>query len=349
MIKINTHEFRTLDQEFSVNGKRVISAYANGRLVYPEREDTMVMKLIGSVDRVVEHDHAHDDPSGKLMGGHKVYYDPGARYYREKASFSLVLRNHNYPQGDAIHQYYYNAALENEMVSELIPAVPCPPRGMVQYALPYLFSTNPFTPEGDGVHPLVGSESKNGYRLFYRSTQAHPVVSAELLVSIDVSAPPVCSWRAEQFYGESSYPYKDAVGIPLIDYVEDLPRDINGTYRFAARRGYFTKTYDNFRWSWDQKPDIRFEVNLARPSKTDKPKVVWSDYVAIKMDNHWTRGYEVPYLIKGIRNGTYTETVMKLKERFVIANIPYTQILYSGLESEAPDWALHPLEEDLAK
>ncbi len=348
MIIVDGCEYRTLDQEIFVDGRRVVSAYTNGKLVYPEREDTMVLKMVGSVDRVVEHDHVHDNPSSTQMGGHIVYYEPGKRSYREKACFSIVLRNHNYPQGDFIHQYYYNAALEYEKVAGIIPAVPCPLRNnMVQYALAYYASTNPFVPNGDGVHPLVGSESKDGYRIFYQSTRALPLVSVELLIKVDVSAAPTCPFRAEAFYLPSGgMPFVDAEGIPLIDYVEDLPKAVNGIYRFDRRKSYYTNTYNRFNWQINEKEKTRTTIKLWRPYEKEKIQI-WSEFVQVRTDGHWTTGFEVPYLIKGTRNGKYTEATTTLLQRFVVANIPYTDILYSGLESKAPDWALHPLEEDL--
>ena len=52
MIVVNGMEYRTHQQNLYANGKKVLAAYCNGNLVYPEREDTTLLKVIGHINTI---------------------------------------------------------------------------------------------------------------------------------------------------------------------------------------------------------------------------------------------------------------------------------------------------------
>lgn len=58
-------------------------------------------------------------------------------------------------------------------------------------------------------------------------------------------------------------------------------------------------------------------------------------------------GYEVPYIVRGTRQGVYGEARDTYKQKFNILNIPITDKIYSGSELTAPEEHLHPRIEDL--
>lgn len=89
-------------------------------------------------------------------------------------------------------------------------------------------STAPMIPEGDGIHPLFGSDEMAAHAIVL-GRYSTPVLSIELLLHLDVSAPRICPFSANQIYiGGLGYPYMNAEVTPLKSCLDELPADVNG-------------------------------------------------------------------------------------------------------------------------
>ena len=96
MIIVNGMEYKTLAQNLYADGKKVLAAYCNGNLVYPEREDAMFLKVIGNINTMISHDHNGENHTVVAGGGAKQYTYHGGDDYRAKGCFSLG--NYSAPQ-----------------------------------------------------------------------------------------------------------------------------------------------------------------------------------------------------------------------------------------------------------
>ena len=75
MINVNGNEYRTLDQDIFVNGKKVYAAFANNKLVYPEagsERQYYIAKIKGSRTIHASHSHTGEFPLANYGMPHSV-------------------------------------------------------------------------------------------------------------------------------------------------------------------------------------------------------------------------------------------------------------------------------------
>ena len=335
MIEVNGMQYKTLAQNLYADGKKVLQAYCNGNLVYPERQNTRMMKILGNIDLMISHDHTGEDPSAKANSGEKYWYQY-AHSYHAKACFSLVFRNHSYNSGAGFG--FSNGVTQ-------IPAAPWPLSGSSSSGNAYVVftydaSTAPMLPNGGGVHPLLGSPAIDTHYISKSGSLVRARVSAELLLSINISAPPICPWTADKTYLGLGYPFLDATATPLNPYLTEAASDINGIYWLSY---YYRDTYNGLTWTLKRPSGHNLVVRLAK--STSKSYVSpYTSYIRLSTDS---TGFEVPYHITGTQKGVYRERDYSYKQAFNYANVPFTHLIYNGLESAAPEEHLHPHLEDL--
>lgn len=343
MIVVNGMEYKTLQQNLYANGKKVLQAYCNGNLVYPEREDTRLLKVVGNINTIIGHDHAGEDPSCSANSGENYTYHDGDNY-RAKGCFSLVLRGHG-------------TSLSFQSGTTQLPAAKWPLNGSYSGSasrgdiygpgnawLVYLYSgsTAPMLPtSGDGIHPLLGSDAMDTHCI-YRGSYIRSTVSAELLLHLDVSAPRICPWTADKVYVGLGYPYLNATATPHKAYLDELPADVNGFHRMYS---YRRDIYYGFNWTKTGPTGRSFYVSLAPGARSGSS--ILTSHLKISTSQYSSSGYPVTYTIRGTRQGVYREVEHTYKHGFKILNIPITQLLYSGSELTAPEEHLHPKIEDL--
>ena len=342
MIVVNGMEYKTLQQNLYANGKKVLEAYCNGNLVYPERENAQLLKVIGHINTIIGHDHAGENPSASANSGENYTYHDGDNY-RAKGCFSLVLRS-------------YSNALSFQNGTTLIPAAKWPLNGSYSGSasrgdiygpgnawVVYLYSgsTAPMLPNGDGIHPLLGSDAMETH-FIYRGSYMRTTISAELLLHLDVSAPRICPFFADKMYVGLGYPYLNAEATPLKPYLDEMPADVNGLYRMNS---YRRDIYYGFSWTIKGPTGRSFYVNLAPGARSSS--TILCSHLKIATSQYSSSGYEVPYIVRGTRQGVYREVQTTYKQGFKILNIPITDKLYLGSELTAPEEHLHPRIEDL--
>ncbi len=345
MIVVNGMEYKTLQQNIYANGKKVLEAYCDGKLVYPERENTSLIKILGNIDTIVSHDHSGAVSAGS-NGSNIAFY--GGDSYRAKGCFSLVIRNHS----SASALYFQNSTVT-------IPAAKWPLNG--DYNERYsdgdilgpgnawvVYNYNGITGNGltsgnDGAHPLMGSDAIETHAL-YKSGIIRAIYSVELLLYLDVSAPSICSFHCDELRVGLGEPFVDAEAIPVKPYFDEVPAAVNGFHRMYSYRG---DTYFGFGWTLHGPNGVGFYVNLAR--RTTAYSGIFCSHLKISTGQYPSEGYEVPYIIRGTRYGKTQEIEHTYRQSFKILNIPITELLYAGSELKAPEEHLHPREEDLAK
>ena len=346
MITVNGKQYRTLSQKIlDENGKQVLAVYANGRLVYPERDDTMLLKVTGHINTLVTHDHTGENPSCVANGGSPVYTYYGGGTYRAKGCFSLVIRNHSY-QGYPVSSLSF---LEN---TRTIPAAKYPLDGSYSagassgdiegpgnawVVFPYSGSTAPLYPNGDGVHPLLGSDAIETHAILKGGNLRRPVYSVEMLLHLDVSAPVICPWRT----GNKDLVYYSET-VPVHPYLDELPADVNGFHRLSA---YRRDSGFGFQWNIRGQSGTSFTVRLANSSYN--AYATFSSHVKIISGDSGSDGYRIPYVVRTVNQGVTTETAKTYRQAFRILNIPITDLVYSGPESDAPEAHLHPAVSDI--
>ena len=342
MIVVNGMEYRTLDQDLYANGKKVIAAYCNKKLVYPERENTWMLKVIGHINTIIAHDHAGESPSG-ISGRDEEYTYHGGDIYRAKGCFSLVLRSHASQRhmfyGDSIWlpeaKWPLNGSYSRNSSNGDIYGP-----GNAWLVFPYAGSTSPLIPDGGGIHPLLGSETMETHAITrnYYYGNNHNTVSAELLLHLDVSAPRICPWSSDEYHIGTGYPFLNAEATPHQAVLSELPGDVNGMHRMFA---YKRDIYNGLSWAKYGLTGRKFSVSLAPPSRDG------SDIICSHLKISTSGGYDVPYTIRGMRNGSNVESEYTFTQNFRILNIPITQLLYSGKEILALEKHLHPSLEDI--
>jgi hypothetical protein len=195
---------------------------------------------------------------------------------------------------------------------------------------------NPTT--GGGVHPLWGDTMQ---AKMLSKTGTTGIYSAELLLYLDVSAPPVCPFYCNDLrINRGTYwdeIYQDAEAVPLHDHLESLPSDVNGWYRAMS---YQKNTYYGVSWILTGPSGKRFNVRAAGEYRWDYT----GPYISHLAVSTTSKGYEVPYAIHS-RTG---ETEYTYQQAFPILNIPVTAVPYGGMESETPEEHLHPSVADIA-
>ena len=353
MIVVNGMEYRTLEQDLYANGKKVVEARCNGNLVYPEREDTSLLKVVGHINTIVSHDHAGENPSCTSNDRMSYTYHDGDNY-RAKGCFSLVVRNHSYNWPSQQTKLMFQQTVRT------IPAAKWPLNGSYNSKssygdiygpgnawVVYLYSgsTAPMLPTaGDGIHPLLGSDAIETHALYKDGKLIRARFSVELLLHLDVSAPRICPWSSDKLYIGLGYPYLDATATPLKPYLDELPANVNGLYRLNA---YRQDTY--FGIDWQVKGALGKYFRVALSVGSSKASGVFSTHLKIATGQSKTSSgsYDVPYLITATKDGVHREFEQTYTQGFKILNIPITQLLYSGKESTAPEEHLHPRVEDL--
>lgn len=342
MIVVNGMEYRTHQQNLYANGKKVLAAYCNGNLVYPEREDTTLLKVIGHINTIIPHDHTGENPSASANSGENYTYH-GGDGYRAKGCFCLVLRSHS-------------KQLSFQNSTTMLPSAKWPLNGSYSGSssrgdiygpgnawLVYLYqgSTAPMLPNGGGVHPLLGSDEMATH-IINRGSYTRATMSAELLIQLDVSAPRACPFFADRMYVGLGYPYLNAEATPLKEYLDEVPADVNGIHRMYS---YKRDIYYGFNWTIKAPTGRSFYVNLAPGARSGS--TILCSHLKICTSSSSSSGYEVPYIICGTRQGVYREVQTTYKQAFRILNIPITDKIYSGSELTAPEEHLHPRIEDL--
>ena len=344
MIVANGMEYKTLKQNLYANGKKVVEAYCNGKLVYPEREDTTLLKVVGHVNTIIPHDHTGENPSCTANSGENFTYH-GGDSYRAKGCFCLVLRSYD-------KQLSYSAA------TRAIPAAKWPMSGAYSESksygdiygpgnawvvYTYAGSTASMLPiSGDFIHPLLGSEAMETHPIM-RGKYIRATMSAELLVHLDVGVPRICPWYADKVSVGLGYPYTDAEATPHKAYLDELPSDVNGFYRLSS---YKRDIYYGFSWTVKGPTGRSFYINLAPGARSSGPYVL-TTHLKIQTGQYTGHSYQVPFTIRGTRQGQYAEVEHTYKADFKILNIPITDRLYYGSELTAPEEHLHPRIEDL--
>ncbi len=337
MILVNGSEYRTLQQKLYANGKQVLQAYCNGDLVYPEREDTELLKVLGSVHTIITHDHAGENPSAQASSGEQYTYLPGIHEYRAKACFSMVIRNYSYSTPNIPSFFSYQSS------PMIIPATTWPlDSSNEQYVFPYEWSTAPLLPNGDGVHPLLGSPALETHMIRHYGNYSHPTVSVELLLYVDVSAPPVCGWRSDSCHFGLGKPYLDVTATPLQDRLDTVPSDVNGLHWLSS---YRKDAYRGFSWTLNTPSGTQVTVHMSNGSRSNNSDFFYR--LRIAADNN-SNTYNVAYRIQATRQGD-REFEYSYNQIFNIANIPITRLLYDGSELNAPEEHLHPRIEDIAE
>lgn len=353
MIVANGMEYKTLKQNLYANGKKVVEAYCNGNLVYPEREDTQLIKVVGSINTAVSHDHAGENPScTSLDDCHYTYH--GGDTYRAKGCFCLVMRNHSY------NGSLQKSTLAFQQATKTIPAAKWPLSGAYSASksngdlygpgnawvvYTYQGGSCPMLPTaGEGIHPLLGSDAIETHTLNKSGNLIRAYYSAELLLYLDVSAPRICPWSCDKLYVGTGYPLLDAEATPVDPYLNALPGDVNGFYRLSI---YRRDTYYSFDWTVKGPTGRNFHISLS-PGSGTKNSTIFSSHLKISTGGYSSNGYDVPYILRGTRHGVYQEFEHTYRARFKILNIPITQLIYSGKELSAPAEHLHPRVEDLA-
>lgn len=194
MIIANGMEYKTLKQSLYANGKKVVEAYCNGNLVYPDREDTQLIKVVGSINTAVSHDHAGENPScTSLDDCHYTYH--GGDTYRAKGCFCLVMRNHSY------NGSLQKSTLAFQQATKTIPAAKWPLSGAYSASksngdlygpgnawvvYTYQGGSCPMLPTaGEGIHPLLGSDAIETHALNKSGNLIRAYYSAELLLYTD--------------------------------------------------------------------------------------------------------------------------------------------------------------------
>ena len=264
------------------------------------------------------------------------------------ASFSMTLRNHNHKEPDPHNAFArYNKVFYDPEPSE-IPAIHYPVSGDSasvggnSYLIyPYDASTAAYVPENEyAVHPLLGSDSIETHAIRREGNLLRQPLSMELMLRLNISAPPVCGWKATTAYAGSSVPLKNATVTPLKSHIDDAPGRVNGTYSFFK---YYRDPYYGFTWETDA-----FTVRAIYGSAYSQDTLM--SYVMVTTGTSRSgknRGYDVEYLVKGTRDGKEVERRYKTKQYFNLALIPFTRLVYSGPETDAPEHALHVSVDDL--
>ncbi len=336
MIVVNGMEYRTLQQPLYANGNQVLQAYCNGRLVYPERENTAILKILGNINTIVHHDHAGEDPSAQANSGTVYTYLPGEHAYRAKACFSMVIRNYSF------ESQYNRASFSYQQSPIILPAATGPltsENGKMVF--PYDWSSAPLLPSGDGVHPLLGCPELETHPIRRSGSYYRPTVGVELLLYIDVSAPPVCGWTSPSCYFGLGYPYTDVTATPLEEYLYYIPQDVNGVHWLSS---YRRDAYYGFSWTLNTLSGTGVVVHMANGTRSDNGNEFFTR-LRVAVDSY-SYPSKVTYRIQGTRQG-YREFEYTYDQKFNIVNIPITRLLYSGTELAAPIEHLHPRLEDL--
>lgn len=338
MIVVNGMEYRTLDQDLYADGEKVVEAYCNNKLVYPERENTRMLKVVGHINTIIGHDHTGENPSDTSGAGDDYTYHGGDNYVA-KGCFSLVLRNHT-------------GQLSYEHTPTLLPSAKWPLNnaysgsdsdgdiygpGNIWLVFPYAGGGGLIPTTGNGIHPLLGSEAMETHKIDWGGN-TRDMISAELLLYLNVSAPRICPWSSDECHIGTGYPFLDAEATPKKEYLTELPGDVNGMHRM-----YLYKRDIYFGLSWDKYglTGRRFTVNLAPVARSR------NTFLCSHLKISTFNGYEVPYTIRGTRNGVDTEGEYTFTQNFKILNIPITDLIYSGNETAAPEEFLHPRLEDI--
>lgn len=291
-----------------------------------------LIKALGGIKRTIVHNHAGDYPPAKSGDGSEYLYE-GEHSYTVNVSFSLVLRT------------LYNANdLNWAGTTGTMPATPWPlTTSNSKFVYPYEWSTNPMLPNGDGVHPLLNSPDIGTYVISQRKTRIY--IGAELLIYIDISAPPICPWESDACMINGSQ-WTDVNAIPNEAYLEQAKNDVNGLYHMKYTR--IDPYYDGVKWTIKrQGGDKGFTILLA--PWTGYSSGNFTSYIKIcNAMSSYANAYSVPYTVTGVNlSGVQSTAQVTYKQGFNYANVPFTELVYQGPESEAPIDCLHPSVDDL--
>ncbi len=334
-----------LSEPLTENG--TITAYFEGcsssadYYIYDEAAPQL-LKLAGSIDTVIEHSHAGENPSvTDNSGKNYTYGESGA--YRVKGAFSMTIRCHG------------QSGLACPTTMATIPAATHPLNTKTEpLVFPYDWSTAPLYPPTDGVHPLLGQPSMNTYYVRASGGALRKTISIELIMYLDVSAPKVCPWDSDMLYIGLGYPVLDAKVTPLKSFVDEVPGDVNGWHGYAKFKGdtYYYQRFYHVGASSSKSIDILATRKISTNGTSGNADGVY-DGSQTGRNGLLTNGillrgpeYEIPYHIQGTRNGAPYSGEKVYRQKFNLIYIPITQRIYSGAEANAPESALHPSRED---
>lgn len=316
-----------------------LSGLAVGRTLWRPHNASVVergnsprlIKVLGGIDRTVVHNHAGDYPPARSGDGYEYLYE-GEHSYTVKVSFSLVLRT------------LYNANdLSWDGTTGTIPATPWPlTTSNANFVYPYEWSTAPMIPNGDGVHPLLNSSDIGTYVI---SQRKRTDIGAELLIYIDISAPPICPWKSDACMINGSQ-WTDVNAIPNEAHLDQAKADVNGLYYLKYSR--IDPYYEGVRWTIKRQGGNKgFTILLAPRAGYSSGK--FTSYIKIFNDmNSYANAYSVAYTVSGLNlQGVQSTAQVTYKQGFNYANVPLTELVYQGPESEAPVDCLHPSVDDL--
>lgn len=341
MIEVNGRQYKTLKENLYANGKKVLAAYCNDKLVYPDRENATLLKFVGHINTIVGHNHAGEAPSASANSGENYTYYEGDSY-RAKGCFCVVMRS------------YSNRPLFFSTGTTTLPDTKWPLtngsisgistggdiyKGNQWLVFPYTWSTAALLPSGDGVHPLLGSDAMETH-VVSRDSYTRQYISAEILLHLDVSAPHICSFSADKMYVGTGYPYMNALGVPKKSSLSEVPADVNGLHRMYV---YRRDIYFGISWTLTSAAGRKFEVRLCQGARSGTSRLC--THLKVLSDT----GYEIPYTIRGTQQGVYRTVETTYKQKFRILNIPITDSIYLGSELTAPEEHLHPRLEDIAE
>ena len=313
MISTGGSEFRTLVQPIFVNGKKVREVWANGRMVYPEAGIGNFVKVRGvlaiskSFTRPQSGAMFKDTVTGYLIEGSSTYMPEWNSYFAVKVVFVAI--------------YKYGGS-NIEIVDDWIPLTTSRYEGGY-----YTTRLNPLSPgmdeEFDAIDRTYGK----------RITSRFDLVDFRCQVLYDgIPIPPVF---VEEFKSGGLIIYDSPDAYARIDTVPDTPSVLAATMWNSETFTEMNHSYPN---------PLYPEASLRIYQHESGGIVLAMSGLTVPATKIY---YSGSYFLEGYYGLWKTERItLKISEVGVL-QVPITEILYQGAESEAPDWAKTITDRDL--
>lgn len=333
MIRIGGKEFRTLAQPIFVNGKHVREVWANGIQVYPETLHGNTIKIRGHIleGRSFFRPDRYLTRYEPWMSGEIISVKGYSETFSVSASFVAVLR---YSQDVGLHEEGIKLipVCGKEFNSERIPT-----EGHGQYSLPY----EPFSMWWDSEEnymkmyiskmcmpfsPLDGSPVPTIPTLNIVRQDTGFLRDLRILFRIDMAPLPLSSEYLYTYYSPLSYYHTDRV-FPIYSGMFSVC-DWNGQI-IRSNETTFTVPH-----SWVENASM--SCSLVHQS----PNGVFPSYLSVSFKNLMDRAT----LESNHHDSTEAKIFATINN---LVNVPITDVLYIGMEEDAPEWALDVSESDL--
>ena len=305
MIATGNGEFRTLAQPIFVNGKKVREVWANGHMVYPEVGIGNFLKVRGvlSISKSFTRPQVgglfKDTVNGYLISGSGTYIPEWNSYYAIRVVFVAIYRAKGWSLS---------------VTDDWMPITTSRFNGNNYYGL-----LNPLAPAGEeevsgDIDRVYGKKIVGSYSV------------RDFQCSIMSNAVPIQPKFVEESKG-GGFIFDTPDSYSRADTIPDTPSILATTMWNNERLTSLNYSYPNSMY-----PDARLRVSALEDGGI---ALTMSGLTVLASKNY----YGGSYFYDGYYSLQKTERVTLEIRSVGTFNVPVTDILYSGNESDAPEWA----------